>query len=177
MTFGGFDLSRYVPNNVSFDLDPDVSREIVVSLNSISLTDATRVAAPLLPNPILTFIGSTLSYIYLPLEACEAFEAELGLTYDSAQKLYPVNDTLHETLIANNPTFNFSIGNSMGGWPTVDIILPYASFDFDVVSYPKVLNTTRFFPLKRSANETQYTLSRQFLQEACVPCIPRPVVY
>ncbi len=78
---------------MSFDLDPDVSRDIVVSLNSISLTDATRVAAPLLPNAILTFIDSTFPYIYLPLKACEAFEAELGLTYDSEKKMYPINDT------------------------------------------------------------------------------------
>ncbi len=160
---------------MSFDLDPDVSRDIVVSLNSISLTDATRVAAPLLPNAILTFIDSTFPYIYLPLKACEVFEAELGLTYDSEKKMYPINDTLHQTLIANNPTFNFSIGGSIAGGPTVDIILTYASFDFDVASYP--YNSTRFFPLQRSANETQYTLGRQFLQEACVPYIPRPVIH
>ena len=168
LTFGGSDLARYIPNNVSFNLSPDVSRDIVVSLNSISLTDATRVAVPLLPNPILTFIDSTLPYIYLPLEACEAFEIALGLTYDSTTRLYSINDTLHEDLIANNPTFTFNIGDRLRSNPTVDIVLPYASFDFDVASYPRVLNTTRFFPLKRSTNDSQYTLGREFLQEACV---------
>ena len=168
LTFGGSDLARYIPNNVSFSLAPDASRDIVVTLNSISLTDATRVAVPLLPNPIITFIDSTLPFIYLPLKACEVFEAELGLVYDPDNRLYVVNDTLHESLIANNPTFTFNLGNRLGGSSTVDIVLPYASFDFDVASFPRVLNTTRYFPLKRSSNETQYTLGREFLQEACV---------
>ena len=153
---------------MSFTLAQDISRDIVVSLNSISLTDATRVAVPLLPNSILTFIDSTLPYIYLPLEACEAFEVALGLTYNSTDELYSVNDTLHENLIANNPTFTFNLGDTLIPNSSVDIVLPYASFDFDVASYPRVLNTTRFFPLKRSTNETQYTLGREFLQEACV---------
>ena len=168
LTFGGSDLARYVPNNVSFSLAPDPSRDIVVSLKSISLTDATRVAVPLLPNAIITFIDSIIPYIYLPLEACEVFEAELGLVYNSTTELYPVNDTLHESLIARNPTFTFSLGDRLGANSTVDIVLPYASFDFDVVSFPIVSKTTRFFPLARSSNDTQYTLGREFLQEACV---------
>ena len=171
LTFGGSDLSRYVPNNVSFDLSPDISRDIVVGLQSISLTDATRVAVPLLPEAVLTFIDSTFPFIYLPLEACEAFEAELGLTYNPTDQMYFVNDTLHESLIANNPTFTFSIGNSLKGGSTVDIVLPYASFDFDVASYPitsNASNTARYFPLARSYNATQYTLGRGFPQEACV---------
>ena len=168
LTFGGSDLARYVPSNVSFNLSSDISRDIVVSLNSISLTDATRVATPLLPKPILTFIDSTLPLIYLPLEACKAFEAALGLSYDSEVRLYTINDTLHENLIANNPAFTFSLGNALKGEPTVDIVLPYASFDFDIATPPRTLNTSRYFPLKRSSNDTQYTLGRAFLQEACV---------
>lgn len=172
LTFGGSDHSRYFSNNVVFDLAPDVSRQIVVSLQSISLTDATRVAVPLLSSAITILIDSTFPYLYLPLEACEAFEAELGLIWNATENFYFVNDSLHESLIANNPTFNFSIGNDMTGGPTVDIVLPYASFDFDIAWFPMVLNSTRYFPLQRSANETQYTLGRQFLQEACVLYYP-----
>ena len=123
---------------------------------------------PLLPKPTLTFIDSTLPLTYLPLEACEAFEAALGLTYDSTERLYTINDTLHENLIANNPAFTFSLGNPLKGEPTVDIVLPYASFDFDIATPPRILNKSPYFPLKRSANDTQYTLGRTFLQEACV---------
>ena len=49
----------------------------------------------------------------------------------------------------------------------MDIVLPYASFDL-LASYPRVLNATKYFPLKRAANESQYTLGRTFLQEAYV---------
>ena len=153
---------------MSFDLAPDVSRDIVVGLQSISLTDATRLAVPLLPNAILTFIDSTFPYIYLPVEACEAFERELGLTWNDTAYLYIISDTLHQILIANNPSFTFTIANDLTGGPTIDIVLPYASFDFDVASYPLLANTTnpRYFPLQRSTNSSQYTLGRQFLQEA-----------
>lgn len=166
MTFGGSDLSRYTPNNVSFNLAPDFSRDIVVGLQSISLTDATRVATSLLPSAINIFIDSTLPYIYLPLEACQAFEAELGLTWNETYNEYFVNDTLHQSLIAENPSFTFTIGNKPIGGSTVDIVLPYASFDFDRASYPLTMEAVRFFPLARSTNESQYTLGRQFLQEA-----------
>ena len=153
---------------MSFDLAPEVSRDIVVSLQSVSLTDATRLAVPLLPQAILTFIDSTFPWIYLPTEACEAFETELGLTWNDTALVYIINDTLHQTLIANDPSFTFTIGNNLTGGPTVDIILSYASFDFDVLTYPYSANTMniRYFPLQRSENSSQYTLGRQFLQEA-----------
>lgn len=153
---------------MSFHLAQDVSRNIVVDLQSISLTDPTRIAVPLLPTSTLILIDSTFPFIYLPVAACEAFEAELGLTWNSTEGWYLVNDTLHQSLIINNPTFTFSIGNDEPGGSTVDIELPYASFDFLKASYPDVFNTTRYFPLQRSTNESQYTLGRVFLQEAYV---------
>lgn len=152
-----------IPNNVSFHLAPDISRDIVVNLQSISLTDPTRIAAPLLPTATLIFIDSTIPFIYLPVAACEAFEAELGLTWNYTEERFFVNDTLHQSLIINNPTFTFSIGNDEKGESAVDIELPYASFDFI-----KYLNTMRYFPLQRGTNESQYALGRVFLQEAYV---------
>lgn len=147
---------------MSFDLIQHVARDIGVCLQSISLTDVTRVAVPLLPSAIFTFIDSTLPYIYLPIDACEAFERELDLTWDEAAVLYIINDTLHQTLIARNPSFTFTIANGLKGGSTVDIVLPYASFDFDVAYN---INQ-RYFPLQRSTNPSYYTLGRQFLQEA-----------
>jgi hypothetical protein len=49
----------------------------------------------------------------------------------------------------------------------VNITFPYAAFDL-TASSPLVDNTTRFFPLKRAVNESQYTLGRAFFQEAYV---------
>ena len=175
MTFGGYDLSRLVPNNVTFNMAPDISRDLVVGLQAITSTEADGAAISLLPNPIFTFIDSTIPYIFLPSEACQAFEKAFGLTYNDTERLYLVNDTLHQSLTARNPNFTFQIGNSQTGGPTVDIVLPYLSFDL-LVSYPRVPDATRYFPLKRAANDTQYTLGRTFLQEAYVPDGIRTVV-
>ena len=166
LTFGGYDLSRLIPNNVTFELASDISRDLVVGLQSITYDmDASTVS--LLPTSILTFIDSTLPYIYLPLESCQEFERAFGLTWNATVDLYLVNDTLHQSLTARNPNITFQIGNSQTGGPTVDIVLPYASFDLQAL-YPMVLESSRYFPLQRATNESQYTLGRTFLQEAYV---------
>ena len=166
LTFGGYDASRFVPNNVSFSLAPDDSRDIVVGLQSITAKDANGSITSLLPSPILTFIDSTVPYIYLPLEACQLFENAFGLVWNATLELYLVNDTLHESLLAKNPTFTFQIADTTTGGPTVDIVLPYASFDL-IGEYPLVDDIPRYFPIQ-PGNETQYTLGRTFLQEAYV---------
>ena len=169
LTFGGYDLSRFFPNDVSFSLAPDISRDLVVGLQSISATTANSNSTKqnLLPSPIFTFIDSTLPYIYLPLESCRAFERILGLSWNDTDGMYWINDTVHQTLLAANPNFNFTIGNSKTGGPTVDIVFPYASFDLEAKP-PFASNTTRYFPIQRAANDSQYTLGRTFLQEAYV---------
>ena len=168
LIFGGYDLSRQVPNNVTFNLAPDISRDLVVGLQSIHSTNVDGSQLSLLPNPILTFIDSTFPWIYLPVEACQEFERAFDLTWNDTELLYPVNDTLHETLIARNANFTFQIANTLTGGPTVDIVLPYASFDL-LASYPLVAgNATSYFPLQRATNSSQYTLGRTFLQEAYV---------
>lgn len=168
LTFGGYDSSRLVPNNVTFDRAPDVSRDLVVGLQSITSTAGNGSRHSLLPNPIWTFIDSTLPFIYLPLESCQAFENAFGLTYNDTARLYIVDDSLHQSLTTSNPNITFQLGNSLTGGPTVDIVLPYASFDL-LASPPRVVgNATKYFPLKRAANDTQYTLGRTFLQEAYV---------
>ena len=80
--------------------------------------------------------------------------------------MYTVDDELHKSLTVSNPTFTFSLGDSTSG-PSVPIALPYASFDL-TAKPPMVPNETRYFPLLRAENETQYTLGRAFLQEAYV---------
>jgi Eukaryotic aspartyl protease len=166
LTFGGYDSSRFTPNNVTFPMASDVSRDLVVSLQSITLTDSKGVNIPLLPSGgIFTFVDSALPYIWLPLDACHAFEESFGLTWNVTSELYLVNDTLHSALVASNASVTFTLGVEKTGGATVDIVLPYASFDLTATP-PLVQNTTSYFPLKRAANDTQYTLGRVFLQEA-----------
>lgn len=170
LTFGGYDDSRFIPNNVSLSLAPDITRDLVVGLKSITSTTLnSSKQQSLLPTPILTFIDSTLPFIYLPLEACEVFESTFGLMWNDTAETYWINETAHQNLLNMSPNITFTIGDSTAAGPTVDIVLPYASFDLEAYP-PAVLNTTRYFPLQRADNETQYTLGRTFLQEAYVYC-------
>lgn len=165
LTLGGYDSSRLTPNDLSFPFAPDVSRDLVVGLQSITATDNAGVNTSLLPTGVLSFVDSTVPHIWLPIEACQAFERTLGLTYDDQMNLYLLNDTLHESLLASNYSFTFKLGNTKEGGKTVDIVLPYASFDLTLTP-PLTLNKTKYFPVKRGANDTQFTLGRTFLQEA-----------
>lgn len=76
-----------------------------------------------------------------------------------------MNTTQYTTLSVSNPSITFRLASSTTGGSTADIILPFKAFGLKA-SYPFVPNATYYFPLKRAANETQYTLGRAFLQEA-----------
>ena len=165
LTLGGFDQSRFIPNPLSISFAPDNDRDTVVGIQSIKATNQNGTTSNLLPHGILAYVDTTIPYIWLPLEACEAFEKAFGLTWDETSELYLVDDALHTHLLAQNATIEFTLGDGVSGGQTVDITLPYASFDL-IAKYPLVENTSSYFPLKRAANETQYTLGRTFLQEA-----------
>lgn len=142
----------------------DISRDLTVRLNAVSVSSKGQ-NLELLVDSIFTFIDSTIPHIWLPLAACKEFEKIFGLIWDTNVGLYLVNDTLHELLVSQNASITFNIGNATDGSPTIDITLPYASFDL-TADYPIVTNKTRYFPLRRAENSTQYTLGRTFLQEA-----------
>ena len=166
LVFGGYDSSRFAPNNLTIPMSPDVSRDLVVGVQSISTQNSDDSQISLLPSGgIYAFVDSTLPYIWLPLDACHAFENAFGLTWDQESEMYLVNRTLHSRLVASNPNVTFTLGVGKSGGETIDITLPYASFDLKVTP-PLMKNSTRYFPLKRAANHTQYTLGRAFLQEA-----------
>jgi hypothetical protein len=147
-------------------MSPDVSRDLVVGVQSISMANSSHPQTSLLPSGgIFAFIDSTLPYIWLPLDACQAFESAFGLTWNQTSEMYLVNNNLHAKLLASNANVTFTLGVGKNGGETVDIVLPYAGFDLTAAP-PLVKNTTSYFPLKRAANDTQYTLGRAFLQEA-----------
>jgi hypothetical protein len=168
LIFGGYDASKSGPKNMSFGFAPDISRDLTVGLQSITVfTAQDTTGKQLLDKGIFTFIDSTVPHIWLPLEACQKFESAFGLTWDSASELYLVNDDLHDKLVAQKASVTFQVGNTTeaGEQDTINITLPYESFDL-TVDYPLVENKTKYFPLKRAANDSQYTLGRTFLQEA-----------
>ncbi|MCJ1335168.1 hypothetical protein MMC09_000434 [Bachmanniomyces sp. S44760] len=165
LTLGGYDASRFTPNNVEFTFAPDETRDLVVGVQAITYSDSKTSGISLLPTSLLSFIDSTIPHIWLPLDACHAFEAAFGLAWDPLQSIYEINDTQHRTLLSNNASISFKLADGISGGPSVDITLPYASFDLEV-SAPIVKNTTRYFPLRQASSDNEYTLGRAFLQEA-----------
>ena len=153
---------------MSFTLQQDVSRDLVVGLQSITADSVNGSSIELLSNSIYTFIDSTIPYIYLPLDACQAFERTLGLVWNTTYDMYFVDDDLHQSLLNENYNFTFRLGNLKDGGQTVEISLPYSSFDLNL-DYPLVpqnMSGGHYFPLMKASNDTQYTLGRTFLQES-----------
>lgn len=135
---GGFDSSRFIENDVTFAFNQVDERDLTVDVESILMTTSNN-SVDLLNNTIAAYIDSTIPYFYLPL----------------------VNDTLHKSLQTQNATVTFSIDNAT---QSVNVSLSYAAFDL-IAEYPLVTKTTRYFPLMRATNDSQYTLGRAFLQE------------
>ena len=166
LTLGGYDTARFIRNNVTFAFGPDTSRDLIVPIKSIT-TATDTVSVPLLSSTIYAYIDSLVPYIWLPQEACQAFERAFSLTYNETAELYFVNDTLHDKLVTQNPNVTFSLGPASAGGSEIDIVMGYGSFDL-TAEYPIVNNATRYFPLKQAQNDSQYTLGRAFLQDAYV---------
>jgi hypothetical protein len=168
LTLGGYDASRFDSSKALTDIGfgADFSRDLVVELQSI--THSTLGSSPLLAGSFFMFIDSMVSHMWLPVAICQAFENAFNITWNSTLELYIIDDVVRATLLAENPTFTFTLGASGERNDTVQITFPYTAFDLQV-SQPIVENgTSRYFPLKQAHNSSQYTLGRVFLQEAYI---------
>lgn len=159
---GGYDTSRFVSNNVSFSFEADISRDLLVKIQSIT-SDTT--SSPLLSSEVYAFIDSLVPHIWLPFHVCVAFEQAFGLVWNATSELYLVTDEMHTNLVEQNANVTFRLGPSSTGGSAVDIVMSYGNFDL-TANPPFVNNSTRYFPLKRALNDSQYTLGRTFLQQA-----------
>lgn len=167
MTLGGYDVSRFGSKNLTIPFYSDVSRRYLVQLSSIKYIptglSTSTTASVLSSDSISIYIDSTIPYIYLPDTVCSKFESAFGLSWNESSQIYTINDTAHSSLESMNPNVTFTLSNN---GKLLDIILPYKAFDL-TASVPVIPNgTVNYFPLKRTANDTQYTLGRTFLQEA-----------
>ena len=162
---GGYDASKFNNSGTSFQFAGDISRDLVVGLQSVTYSDSKTTDKQLLSEGILAFVDATIPHIWLPQTACTAFEQAFGIQYNQTVNRYLVNDTLHTQLHNSNASVSFILGNQVNGGQTVNITLPYAAFDLEV-GPPTVNTTQRYFPLRQAANSTQYTLGRTFLQES-----------
>lgn len=184
LTLGGYDANRFTSHNISFGLDPNLKP--VVALNEITVTAhplstskkstgwSANSATLLGPADVdLYTIDSSTPYLWLPETVCSQFEKELGLKYDENVRLYTfdVDSTQYEVLLNWNLTFEFVIADLPGSSNSISLTLPYAAFDLDLTyPFPNLNATptsqgTKYFPLRKAVNDTQYTIGRAFLQE------------
>ncbi|KAH7417566.1 aspartic peptidase domain-containing protein [Cadophora sp. MPI-SDFR-AT-0126] len=164
LTLGGYDASLIIPNDLTFRFNGESNSELTVNVNAITISSQEGGVKGLNSAAFQAVIDSTIPYLYLPTEVCRQFEDAFSLTYDYDSGLYFVDDALHTKLIQQAANVTFTLKNSTSAMD-VDIVLPYAAFDL-VAEWPLVQNTTRYFPLKRAANDSQTILGRAFLQEA-----------
>ena len=76
-----------------------------------------------------------------------------------------MNETEHDMLLRQNANVTFRLGNADDNGPSVNIVLPYQSFD-QQLGPPILNNASRSFPLRQANDPKQYTLGRTLLQEA-----------
>ena len=169
LILGGFDSTRFKANanDFSFSFSADPSKLLTVSVASIMGTNTLKGSFSMTTAAHFSVIDSTVSHLWLPREVCNKFETAFGLTYDPRTDLYLVNDTIHDQLLSQNPSVTLKLANSAQDSTTnyTNIQLPYAAFDLQA-SYPFYPNATRYFPIRRAANDSQYVLGRTLLQEA-----------
>ena len=166
LVLGGYDTGRFTGTPLSMDMGIDQGRELLVGIQGIEFGD-TSTTSSLLQTPILAALDSTQADIWLPLDTCELFEEAFGIKWNDTAQMYLLNDTVHTALLAQDPSVTFKLGSSTSGGSTLSITLPYGAFDL-TAEYPLVANSTPYFPLKRAANSTQFTLGRAFMQEAYI---------
>ncbi|TGO47709.1 hypothetical protein BCON_0266g00150 [Botryotinia convoluta] len=182
LTLGGYDENRFIPHNVSFTLtqDPPVPQVFVDSISVISSNGSnTPIQLASYEDNINALIDSSTPYLWLPETVCNHFADALGLSYNESLNLYTFdeNPTQHNNLSdsSTTTTFTFRFKDKFSDSDFVEIYLPYAAFDLSL-SYPYIPNTEYgtdeaskfYFPLARSANSSQYTIGRAFLQEAYI---------
>ncbi|KAI4201729.1 MAG: hypothetical protein LQ350_003083 [Teloschistes chrysophthalmus] len=163
LTLGGYDTSRFTPNDVTFSFSSSPLRRFIVAIQAISVTKSLA-ESQLLGTGIYTLVDSTVPHIWLPLAACQAFEDAFGIMFDPITNFYIVNDTQHDAMVKQGAEVTFQLGTSLIGGSVINITLPYASFDLEI-GPPFTKSPKRYFPLRRAKDETQHTLGRTILQE------------
>lgn len=166
LTLGGYDASRSMPNGVSFNFSSQLERQLTVAIQGMSVSNS-MAESQVLTSAIYALVDSTVPHLWLPLSVCYAFEHAFGIEFDPITSLYLVNETQHQALMKQNAELTISLAVNTDGGSVIDIKLPYASLDLEATP-PLVKSQSRYFPLRRAKDETQFTLGRVLLQEAYV---------
>lgn len=168
MTLGGYDAARAAPESVPILFAPSETRYLSVGVQSITFTNSSTNAEPLLSDDegIYALIDSTIPDLWLPNDTCTRFAEAFGLTFNSLRLKYTIDSEQHERNIEENPSVSFKVGNLNQGGTSVDITFPYAAFDLNyTVPSSKDSRSFAYFPLRQANQASQFTLGRAFLQE------------
>lgn len=166
LIFGGYDASRFTPNDVVFTMTGDNLRDIVLYVRTVTSTTSGG-NTTLSPKPFKAFIDSTVPDFWFPASVCQAFEKAFGLKLDNITGRYLLNASTHNNLVSENPNVTITLGDQETGGHTVDLVLPYGAFDLNLTA-PFINATSFYFPLRQATSESMYTLGRAFLQETYV---------
>ncbi|MCJ1440624.1 MAG: hypothetical protein MMC23_001110 [Stictis urceolatum] len=166
LTFGGQDTSRFEPNNVNFTMADD-TRDLSVGLQSITV-DNQGDSVSLLTDGIMSFIDSTLPYIWIPTADCDKWADAFGLQFNEATLMYNLNATQHQKNLDANATITFELGTAVEGGDTAKISFPYSAFDLNFTnpSSSTLQDPVFYFPLRQADRNNQFVLGRAFLQNA-----------
>ncbi|KAF2819884.1 acid protease, partial [Ophiobolus disseminans] len=165
LVLGGYDSTRFEPNNLTFPFGTDISLDLQVAIQRITI-DGRKDA--LMNKPIISYISTLIPDIWLPSEACTQFSKTFRLSFNTTSKDFYINSTMHELNLVDNPIVNFQVGPEASG-SSIVIRLPYWNFylaaqgtNFDSGTAKGIFR----FPMKQASNDTQYLLGRAFLQSA-----------
>jgi len=167
LIFGGYDASRFVPNNVRFNMNADNSIDLTVNIRSMVATTPTG-NTTLLSSPVFAFIDSTVPEFWLPTSVCKEFEKAFGLKLNDTTGTYLLDEPTHKSLLSLNPSVTITLGNDQSSDGSVDITLPYGAFDVNISAPIYTEGTSYYFPLMATDDTNNYRLGRTFLQEAYV---------
>ncbi|KAI9892637.1 MAG: hypothetical protein M1814_001330 [Vezdaea aestivalis] len=150
-------MIQYEPNDAVFE-----NSEGNFSLRLGRLSTSLQSGKSIIPNQVDIQISLNDTFIRLPKEACQAFESTFKLVFNEKYGLYTVDDNLRSTLKSQNLKFTFTLEDKGSSGKSVDIVVPYNSFDLktDLPLTPSPMN---FFPLLCEGGPS---LGRAFLQEA-----------
>ncbi|KAF2096655.1 acid protease [Rhizodiscina lignyota] len=165
LVLGGYDQSRFDSTHSASFTMPQSNQQSLLRVNLKSLEIGSW-SPPLDTFPAEVILDSTLPYMYLPDNMCDALAQQLGLQYDNITDLFLVNDTQRATN-QNIGSITIILQDISDMSTQTSISFPYAAFDL-TASFPIYTDGPRsYFPLRRSVNG-QNTLGRVFFQEAYV---------
>ncbi|KAF1833795.1 acid protease [Decorospora gaudefroyi] len=163
LVLGGYDATQFEANDLTFPLGSDSSMDFKVAIQSITINET---AQHLLNAPVVSYISTSNTDLWLPPVACQAFQDTFHLDYIDETGEYFINRTQHAANLVTKPTVSFHVGpETTDAWTTIN--MPYVNFYIDSADENVITAWGGFrFPIRRAVNDTQYILGRAFLQSA-----------